>query len=191
VVDDQRAAYVGNLPWDATEDDVARLVGQFADVVSARIIIDKQTGRSRGYAFVELASAEQVATVCATLDGCQLNGRQLQVSPARPRPERRQSTAPRPLHGGGKSVSVRELVTAMLGALVDRPEQLVVSEIEGERCATYEVQATPDELGKLIGKRGRNADALRTVLRAVGTKEGKSIWINLTPLPGPSPAAYQ
>jgi RNA recognition motif-containing protein len=80
--------FVANLPWQMTEDDLVRLFGQFADVVGARVIPDRTTGRSRGYGFVELATVEQVGAVCATLNGCQLNGRHLEVMPARRKPVR-------------------------------------------------------------------------------------------------------
>jgi RNA recognition motif-containing protein len=86
--DHEATVYVGNLPWNTTEEDLARLFGQFADVVNARIIQDRETGRPRGYAFVDLATLEQVAAVCATLDRCRFNGRWLQVKPARAKPVR-------------------------------------------------------------------------------------------------------
>lgn len=87
--DQVATVYVGNLPWQTTEDDLARLFGQFADVVNARIIQDRETGRSRGYGFIDLAAAEQVGAVCAMLNRCQLNGRCLEVRPARAKPVRR------------------------------------------------------------------------------------------------------
>ncbi len=86
--DHEAAVYVANLPWDTTEDDLVWLLGQFADVGNARIIQDRETGRSRGYAFFDLAAVEQVAAVCATLDSCRFNGRLLQVRPARAKPVR-------------------------------------------------------------------------------------------------------
>jgi RNA recognition motif-containing protein len=88
VLDHEVTVYVANLPWQTTEDDLARLFGQFADIVGARVIQDRRTGRSQGYGFVELALVEQVGAVCATLNGCQFNGRCLEVRPARPKPVR-------------------------------------------------------------------------------------------------------
>jgi RNA recognition motif-containing protein len=85
----EATVYVANLPWETTEDDLARLFGQFATVVESRVIQNPQTGRSRGYAFVQLATPEQAAAVCATLNGSHLNGRCLQVRPANPAPVRR------------------------------------------------------------------------------------------------------
>jgi RNA recognition motif-containing protein len=81
--------YVGNLPWSTSEEDLARLFGQFTDVVGTRVVRNQRTGRPRDYGFVELARAEQVAAVCAALDRCQFNGRRLEVRPARARPDRR------------------------------------------------------------------------------------------------------
>ncbi|UCC68381.1 MAG: RNA-binding protein [Armatimonadota bacterium] len=80
--------YVGNLPWQATEDDLAALFAEFGPIVNVRIIQDPVTGRSRGYGFVELASREDVPRAVASVDGRELNGRILVVSHARPRPSR-------------------------------------------------------------------------------------------------------
>lgn len=88
MLNDEATVYVGNVPWHTTEEDLARLFGQFADVVNARMVRDRETGRFRGYAFVDLAAVEQVAAVCGALDGCRFNGRWLQVRPARPKPVR-------------------------------------------------------------------------------------------------------
>ena len=84
---------------------------------------------------------------------------------------------------------MEELVTMIIRALVDSPEQVVVTKIEGERSVIFEVRVGPDDLGKVIGKGGRIANALRTLVRAVGTKERKSIWVDLnkTGEPGAAP----
>jgi predicted RNA-binding protein YlqC (UPF0109 family) len=74
---------------------------------------------------------------------------------------------------------VHELVTMIVRALVDDPEQVRVSKVEGERSIIFEVRVAPDDLGKVIGKGGRLADALRTLIRAAGTRERKSIWMDL------------
>ncbi len=75
--------YVANLPWSTTEDELLQLFGQFAGVLDARVIQDRKTGRSRGYGFVDLASPQEAAAVCATLHGCRLNGRPLEIRLAR------------------------------------------------------------------------------------------------------------
>ena len=77
---------------------------------------------------------------------------------------------------------MHELVRMIVRALVDDPEQVVVNKIEGERSVIFEVRVAPDDLGKVIGKGGRIANALRTLVRAAGTKERKSIWVDINKL---------
>ncbi len=77
---------------------------------------------------------------------------------------------------------MHELVTMMVKGLVDQPEQVVVNKVEGERSIIFEVRVAPDDLGKVIGKGGRIANALRTLVRAAGTKERKSIWVDINKL---------
>jgi len=74
---------------------------------------------------------------------------------------------------------VHELVTMIVRALVDDPEQVSVNKVEGERSIIFEVRVAADDLGKVIGKNGRIANALRTLVRAAGTKERKSIWVDI------------
>lgn len=81
---------------------------------------------------------------------------------------------------------MHELVTMLVKGLVDEPEQVTVSVIEGERSIIYEIRVTPDDLGKVIGKGGRIANALRTIVRAAGAKEHKSIWVDINKLGEPS-----
>lgn len=78
--------YVGNLPWSATEDELRELFGAHGEVGSVAIITDRETGRSRGFGFVEVdADVEQVI---AALDGRDLGGRPLRVSEAHARERR-------------------------------------------------------------------------------------------------------
>jgi len=77
---------------------------------------------------------------------------------------------------------VHELVTMIVRALVDDPEQVVVNKVEGERSVIFEVRVGPEDLGKVIGKGGRIANALRTLVRAAGAKERKSIWVDINKL---------
>lgn len=79
--------YVGNLPWATTEDELRDLFSPHCSVVSARIITDRETGRSRGFGFVEVEGADVERVVEAT-NGMEVGGRQLVVNEARPRPER-------------------------------------------------------------------------------------------------------
>jgi predicted RNA-binding protein YlqC (UPF0109 family) len=74
-------------------------------------------------------------------------------------------------------------------ALVDDPDQVSVNEAQGERSVIFEVRVAPDDLGKVIGKGGRIANALRTLVRAAGAKERKSIWVDIDKLGEASPAA--
>jgi RNA recognition motif-containing protein len=77
--------YVTNLPWTTTEDELHELFAQHLPVVDVRVIQDKQTGRSRGFGFVEVEGAEAVDKAVSCLNGCQFKGRQLVVTPARQR----------------------------------------------------------------------------------------------------------
>ncbi len=80
--------YVGNLPYSITEEELRKLFSEYGEVVSATIISDRFTGRSKGYGFVEMAEKREGETAIAALDGYLLNGRNLRVNLARPRTER-------------------------------------------------------------------------------------------------------
>jgi uncharacterized protein len=68
---------------------------------------------------------------------------------------------------------MRALIEAMAKSLVDRPEDVKVNEIEGEKTTVYELRVSQSDLGKVIGKQGKTARAMRTILGAAGTKIGK------------------
>jgi RNA recognition motif-containing protein len=78
--------YVGNLPFSATEDQIRELFSAYGTVESVNLIKDRETGRMRGFGFVEMASGGREAI--AGLDQRDLDGRQLTVNEARPREER-------------------------------------------------------------------------------------------------------
>jgi len=78
--------YVGNLPFSATEDDIRQLFEAHGAVHSVHIVTDRDTGRPRGFGFVEMDDADAESAIGA-LDGVSLGGRNLQVNEARPRPE--------------------------------------------------------------------------------------------------------
>lgn len=61
----------------------------------------------------------------------------------------------------------------MARSLVDKPEEVAVHEVEGERTTVYELRVSAGDLGKVIGKQGKTARAMRTILGAAGTKMGK------------------
>ena len=79
--------YVGNLPFSATEDDVSQLFGQHGEVHSVALINDRETGRPRGFGFVEMDDSAATAAISA-LDGHELDGRNLRVNEAQDRPRR-------------------------------------------------------------------------------------------------------
>lgn len=82
-----KTLYVGNLPWAATHDDLGQAVGQYAEVISCRIATDRETGRSRGFGFVEVP-ADKAQEVIDALNGADWGGRALTVNEAKPREER-------------------------------------------------------------------------------------------------------
>ena len=88
--------YVGNLAFGTTEDGLKQLFEQFGSVVSARIIMDKITGNSRGFACIEMANDEETNQAIEGLNGADLDGRALRVTKAEPRADRpARSFAPR------------------------------------------------------------------------------------------------
>jgi RNA recognition motif-containing protein len=80
--------YVGNLPFDTTEVELRELFGQHGEVTDAHIMMDRDTGRARGFAFVSMSSKEEMEAAIKVLHGQMLNGRALTVNEARPREER-------------------------------------------------------------------------------------------------------
>ncbi len=68
---------------------------------------------------------------------------------------------------------MKELVESMARALVDSPEEVSVKEVDGERTTVFELRVATSDLGKVIGKQGKTARAMRTILGAAGTKIGK------------------
>ena len=91
--------YVGNLSYNSTEESLTALFSQFGEVFSARIVTDRETGRSKGFGFVEMASAEAAQQSIAQLHGQQIDGRQLTVNEARPQEPRQGG---RGFGGGGR-----------------------------------------------------------------------------------------
>ncbi|MGI6375584.1 MAG: RNA recognition motif domain-containing protein [Anaerolineae bacterium] len=77
--------YVGNLPYRTSDDDLNALFSPFGEVESARVIIDRETGRSRGFGFVEMTDDEQALAAIEGLNGSDFQGRPLTVNQARPR----------------------------------------------------------------------------------------------------------
>ena len=80
--------YVGNLSYGANEDELRRIFEEFGNVVSAQVIMDRETGRSKGFAFVEMSSDQEAQAAITALDGKEIGGRVLKVNEARPREDR-------------------------------------------------------------------------------------------------------
>ena len=80
--------YVGNLSFDASEDDVRGAFATFGTVESVKMIMDRETGRPRGFAFVNMTGSDEANTAIESLNGSELLGRELRVREATPRPER-------------------------------------------------------------------------------------------------------
>lgn len=77
--------YVGNLPYSTTSDIMQELFEQFGSVRSAQVMIDRETGRSRGFGFVEMSNDAEADAAIADLDGKEMDGRRLTVNEARPK----------------------------------------------------------------------------------------------------------
>jgi cold-inducible RNA-binding protein len=88
--------YVGNLSYDLTEDDLKQKFLEYGEVTSVSILMDRETGRPKGFGFVEMASKPQAEAAIAGLNGKMINERTIVVNEARPRTENRTS-------GGGRS----------------------------------------------------------------------------------------
>jgi len=80
--------YVGNLPFSTSENDLSELFGEHGQVISAKIIIDRMTGRSKGFGFIEMESDDEAKAAIEALDQKEFQGRTLKVNEAKPREER-------------------------------------------------------------------------------------------------------
>lgn len=78
--------YVGNLSYQTTDTDLEKLFGTYGSVTSVRIITDRDTGRSKGFAFLEMPEREEALKAIESLNGQELDGRALRVNESQPRP---------------------------------------------------------------------------------------------------------
>lgn len=92
--------FVGGLSWDTTEDSLRTFFAAVGTVVSATVITDKYTGKSKGFGFVEMGSEEEAQKAMQTLNGQQLDGRAVAVNEAKPM-QPREDRGPRAFGGGG------------------------------------------------------------------------------------------
>ena len=74
---------------------------------------------------------------------------------------------------------MKELVETINKAIVDQPDMVSINEVEGEKSVILEVTVADDDMGKIIGKQGRIARAIRTVVKAAATKEGKKVIVDI------------
>ena len=81
--------YVGNLAYGVSNSELEEMFGAFGAVQSAQVITDRETGRSKGFGFVEMANDDEAQSAIQGLNGKDMNGRPLTVNEARPREERR------------------------------------------------------------------------------------------------------
>jgi RNA recognition motif-containing protein len=84
--------YVGNISWSATEEDLQDLFSEFGEVTSARIIFDRQTNRSKGFGFVEMAEADAASAAIDALNGKEMMGRNIKVNISEPNNNRRRNS---------------------------------------------------------------------------------------------------
>ena len=74
---------------------------------------------------------------------------------------------------------MKELIKRIAESLVDYPDQVSVKEIQGQRLVVYELEVAKSDIGKIIGKQGRNVDAIRTILKAVAGKARKQVLLEM------------
>jgi RNA recognition motif-containing protein len=94
--------YVGNLSFNTSTQDLEKIFGEIGTVESTNIIEDRETGRSRGFGFVEMSTAEAAQTAIATLNGKEIDGRALTVNEAKPREDRASGGGGNRGGGGGR-----------------------------------------------------------------------------------------
>lgn len=80
--------YVGNMPYSATSEDLSELFRQYGHVAEANVIMDRETGRSKGFGFVDMPNQTEASEAVDALNSSQMQGRTLRVSEARPRADR-------------------------------------------------------------------------------------------------------
>ena len=93
--------FVGNLSFNVTENDLQDAFAPYGTVVEANLMMDRATGRSRGFAFITMSSPEEAEKAIAALNGSSLDGRNLTVNAAKPREERPAGGGRREYSGGG------------------------------------------------------------------------------------------
>src|SRR6202158_5487530 len=98
-----KSLFVGNMSFQTTEGELRALFEPFGQVTRVHMAMDRETGRARGFAFVEMPNDEEAAKAIAGLDGKEAGGRNLKVNEARPRGESGPPRSPRGFSGGNNS----------------------------------------------------------------------------------------
>jgi cold-inducible RNA-binding protein len=93
--------YVGNLAFDTTEDALRNAFAEYGEVVESKIVSDRESGRSRGFGFVEMATPEAAQQAISRMNGAQVDGRSLRVNEAEDRRPRSDGFSSRPSGGRG------------------------------------------------------------------------------------------
>ena len=119
--------FVGNLDFNASEEGVRSLFEQHGQVNSARIMTDRETGRSRGFAFVEMENEGEADQAIAALNGYTLDGRALNVNEARPKPDRGS--------GASMSTTLDQVVAQHIGQSTTLPSLELASETTQQAAA--------------------------------------------------------
>ena len=132
--------YVGNLPFSARQEDVEQLFAEFGEVISVALPNDRETGRPRGFGFVEMSKDDATAAIKA-LDGKDFDGRNLRVNEAEPREERR--------GGGGGRKERRALCGEYQRAIRIQRDRRDGTVSQGHDLASCRVSGTRD-LGDLL-----------------------------------------
>src|SRR5438270_1565061 len=97
--------YVGNLPYQVRDSDLEQAFGQFGQVTSAKVMMERETGRSKGFGFVEMASDAEAQAAITGMNGQSLGGRSIVVNEARPM-ENRPRTGAHAAGGAGRGAAV-------------------------------------------------------------------------------------
>ncbi len=84
----EKNLFIGNLPYSVTDDQLKDIFSKAGSVVSARVITDKFSGRSKGFGFVEMETEEEAQKAISSIDGFSVDGRNIRVSEAKPKEER-------------------------------------------------------------------------------------------------------
>jgi cold-inducible RNA-binding protein len=97
-----KSLFVGNMNFQTTEGELRELFAPFGQVTRVHMVMDRETGRARGFAFVEMPNDAEAAQAVTALDGKELGGRNLKVNEARPKGEGGPPRGPRNFGGGGQ-----------------------------------------------------------------------------------------